>query len=47
MEHLTLTLVVGAVGGALTVIPMLYQRAAAHATVAAFLVCLFAAVLTF
>ena len=47
MDHFTLSLVVGAVAGALTVIPMLYQRAAAHATVAAFLVCLFAAVLTF
>lgn len=47
MDHFTLSLVVGAVAGALTVIPMLYQRAAAHASVAAFLVCLFAAVLTF
>ena len=47
MDHFTLSLVVGAVAGALTVIPMFYQRAAAHAAIAAFLVCLFASVLTF
>lgn len=47
MNHFTLSLVVGAVAGAIVVIPMLTQRATFRSCLSAFLLYLFAAVLVF
>lgn len=47
MTRFTLSLAVGAVAGALVVIPMIFQKFSARACIASFLVYLFAAVLVF
>ena len=47
MDHVTLSLAVGAVAGALVAIPMIFQRSSARSCFSAFFVYLFAAVLVF
>ena len=47
MDHVTLSLAVGAVAGALVAIPMIVQRSSARSCFSAFFVYLFAAVLVF
>ena len=43
MDHVTLSLAVGAVAGALVAIPMIFQRSSARSCFSAFFVYLFAA----
>lgn len=47
MDHFTLSLAVGAVVGALDVIPMFFQRLPAHSCFSAFFIFFFAAVIVF
>ena len=47
MDHVPLSLAVGAVAGALVAIPMIFQRSSARSCFSAFFVYLFAAVLVF
>lgn len=47
LDHFTLSLAVGAVAGALEVIPMLFQRVSVRACLSAFLIFFFAAILVF
>lgn len=47
MDHFTLSLAVGAVAGALVVLPMIFQQASARACFSTFFVYLFAAVIVF
>ena len=47
MDHWTLSLAVGAVAGALEVIPMIFQRTAFTTCISSFLIYLFAGVLIF
>ena len=47
MDHVTLSLAVGAVAGALVAIPMIFQRSSARSCFSAFFVYFFAAVLVF
>ncbi len=47
MTHFTLSLAVGAVAGALVVVPMMFQRASFRSCLSAFAVFLFAAVFVF
>ena len=47
MDHVTLSLAVGAVAGALVAIPMIFQRSSARSCFSAFFIFLFSAVIVF